>query len=272
MFPTCSNRILAGRNALSATDRTICSSGRRRHPAARRTRLFDGQHRRHPQPSGGLGAEPRRRPIGPDWAGETRAVVCSARLGGGDRHKGPPTAHAPRCTDGSSPRRGLLVLAWVSRRAAAAGRARTPTSRAAISRSTSSPRRSSRPTSGSRRPATCELEVKNVGNEQVPNLAVTICTGDEKAGGLVPGPLRPAGARRSQPPGVGAGERLPEAAHGGRRSAHPRSSSDRRGRRRADRHVRVRAGGAGRQQGHRLARDARGRRDVHDPLRARGRA
>src|SRR5215204_4149636 len=76
MSPTCSNRDLAGRNALSATDLTIAllrsrnphAGARPRTPLTRRTgRLCDGTPVRHPQPS-----RPTQREKSPELAIRSR--------------------------------------------------------------------------------------------------------------------------------------------------------------------------------------------------------
>ena len=109
MFPTCSNRLLAGRNALSATDLTIVSSGCRDLPAASATTIFDPLAVRHPQP--------RRGPRGRTGRAEPAAVVCSPRFGGGDRHKRPPAAdHAPRSSVRGIAASALAAVALGARR------------------------------------------------------------------------------------------------------------------------------------------------------------
>ena len=99
----------------------------------------------------------------------------------------------------------------------------------------------------------------------------------------VAGDTRPAQARarstsastsrtwQPEPAGLDPRGAVPEAAHG---RASPLKHLDKAptagAERRADRHLPVRRGGAGRDQGHRLARDAGPRRDLHGPLPGRG--
>ncbi len=75
-----------------------------------------------------------------------------------------------------------------------------------------------------------QLEIKNVGDQTIPNLAVTIYTtpaaaaaGEPKANAPVRHSPRPARPRRPEPAGVDPGGRIPEADHAGR---HPRTSVD----------------------------------------------
>ena len=212
-------------------------------------------------------------PAGANRPGERRrAVVCSRRLGGGDRHKRPPAASSEAALgsrrfgerDRGPRARGLRLR---RRRASA----RTPTSPRASSRSRST-RPSSRPSSASPRPATCGSRSRTSATSRCPNLAVTIYTGDEKAGGSF--------SVRSDQPGLAD----PEPARSGSsrtatRSSPPRATDARTStprprpgppRRRPTPSPSARSS-AGDEQGHRLARDAGGRRHLHGPLRARRR-
>ena len=213
MFPTCSKRDLAGRNALSATDLTICSSGRRLRPAPVTTRVFDGLALRHPQPSRHGGAQPAGRPA---------RTALGRRLGGmfpapwGRRSPQAPTrSMRPRRASARSLALAALAVARLGprrlrRRRRAPGRdepegefpvevvaAKFPTDQRLAQTSD------------------LELAIENTGDEDVPDLAVTIFTGDEPVERLVLGPLRPARPRRPEPAGLDPRERLPEAGHAG---------------------------------------------------------
>ena len=200
------------------------------------------------------------------------AVVCSRRLGGGDRHKRPPAAiSAPSVRSRRHRWRALaavaLAVARLRRRQAAPGRERARGRFPGRGHR----RRSSRPSSGSPRPATCGSRSRTPATRRSP-------TSRSRS---TPATRRPAGRSRCAPSRRASPTRTVPS--GSSRTAS-RSSSDgetvgrarRRalGRRRggADRHLLLRPARAGREQGHRLARDPGRRRHLHGPLRARRRA
>ena len=243
MFPTCSNRLLAGRNALSATDLTIVSSGSRTSPAASGNNIIRWGGWPPPPTVGAPLRAARHAPAGRSGLPGPRAMVCSPRFGGGDRHKQPPHCQLLRgAADPSAALAAALAAARDRRlaRAAATSSARTRTSRRATSRSRSR-RPSSRPSSGSPRPPTCSSRSRTPATRRCPNLAVTIYTGDEKARRLV------LGAASDQPglanpnrPGLDPRERASRSARA--RRGHRRAGLRPAGRRRggADQHLRVR--------------------------------
>ena len=152
MFPTCSNSDLAGRNALSATDLTMVSSSGPPGAADGR-RVFDGVAARHRQlpasPSAGIRPPSRGEPGGNCPRGGMFPAPWGRR-----------TPQAPTHRIGSEALVRVPLSCWRWPRSSSASRpaatspGRTPTSPRASSRWRSR-RRSSRPTSGSRRPATC---------------------------------------------------------------------------------------------------------------------
>ena len=115
-----------------------------------------------------------------------------------------------------------------------------------------------------------ELEIENAGDEDVPDLAVTIFTGDQPSSGSF--------SVRSDQPGLADPNRpvwilengFPKLVTPQVKDLDDGSAGGRRGG--ADEHLLLRRGAAGREQGHRLARDAGPGRHLHRPLRARGRA
>ena len=129
MFPTCSKRHLAGRNALSATDLTISPPGHGPYPPPTRQRksIRCWDRSRHPNRRGP--DRPRMTPA---------AVVCWPALWGRRPPKRPPGAShlaaAARCAARRVGRRRCSAVGLGLRRAS---RARTRTSPPAISRSRS---------------------------------------------------------------------------------------------------------------------------------------
>ena len=201
-------------------------------------------------------------------------MVCCPRFGGGDRHQRPPTAILRAETRARLvPVAALAALALgarrLRRRQAAPGRRRALRRLPGRRR----PRPSSPPTSGSPRPTTSQLEIENTGDEQVPDLAVTIFTGDEKASGSFSVRSDQPGLADPEPAGVDPRERLPEARHARARRA-PSSTRRPPGGAEAAQTNTFSFGplDARREHGHRLAGDAGRRRHLHRPLRARRRA
>ena len=232
MFPTCSNRLLAGRNALSATDLTIVSSG----PARRATRPATDKC----IPCGAASATHNHRLAGrPDLrAGDQRPNLRQLAGGmfpapwGRDRHKRLPSAATPRVREAAVAVARRARCSRVGVAACGSGkRARTPTSPPATSRSQVNTAKF--PTDQQLAETTTWLAIKNAGDEQIPDLAVTIYTGDEQVpSGSFSGraPTQP-GARRPQPPGLDPREQLPE----GARARRERAARSTRRRRRAPR-------------------------------------
>ena len=172
MFPTCSNRLLAGRNALSATDLTICSSGRRPVPPPSRQQYSMGwraaTHNRHSAAtarvraaSGGMFPAPwgRRPPSAP--------TAC--------QHS---EVHMSRAPLAAVARRGRDRRLRVRRRRRAPGRRRA---RRGV------PGRGAVGEVPDRSAARPDARSRARGREHrlgaVPNLAVTISTGDARGGG-----------------------------------------------------------------------------------------
>ena len=240
MFPTCSNRLLAGRNALSATDLTIVSSGPRGGPAAGARNIFDGT-RSPPPPT--------------VTASDRRILAGRPQVRPGRRHRprwyvaralGEETAIRDRPLPAS---RGASIASPCAERVRGRGAARGGVRRRQASRQDANepsgdfPVEVDRPKfpTDQRLAETSDLllGVKNTGDEQLPDLAVTIYTGDEKAERLLHGPLRPARPRQPQPPGLDPRERttrVPSPA----RTRRPRSGAAGRRRGGADQHLRLR--------------------------------
>ena len=174
--------------------------------------------------------------------------------------------HAPGLRRSPPPR----CSPWRSQRAAATSRARTRTSPPATSRWRST-RRSSPTHQRLAETNDLQLEIENTGDKQVPDLAVTIFTGDEKSSGSFsvrsdqPGladPNRPVWILENGFPKVAkqneTGPELDELPPGGAEAAQ------------TDTFV-VRPARPGRAPQPRLAGDPGGRRHLHRPLRARRR-
>src|SRR4051794_39007521 len=97
MFPTCSNRLLAGRNALSATDLTIVSSGTGDCPLPEQKQYSMRCARATHNPSFCRRTANWLLSRTPGGVMRHRAVVCCPRFVGGDRQ-------ADSCTRGGGDR------------------------------------------------------------------------------------------------------------------------------------------------------------------------
>ena len=271
MFPTCSNRLLAGRNALSATDLTIVSSGCPTVPTASAQRVFDGLAVRHPQPSarGRAGRRTAAR------RNRHRAVVCSRALGEetaiSDR---PPQVMHREARFAASRQARSPPSRSASAPAATTSRARTRTSPSGDFPVAVNAGQVRHPTSGSAQTSDLQLEIENIGDEPIPDLAVTIYTGDES---------RPSGSFsvRSDQPGLADPNRpvwilengFPKLAEPGEDVAELDAAASAGAEAAQTDTFSFGPLDAGRQtKRHRLARDpGPGRRHLHGPLRARRR-
>ena len=242
MFPTCSNRLLAGRKALSATDLTISPPGPRGPLAAdSEPNVFHAAAVRHPQPLGrdgrvvGPGASHRVRWYVARALGEETAISARPRR---TRRGGSLARLSPR-----SPSVSDLGIAGLRRRASA----RTPAS--PIGNFPVAVNTAKFPTDQRlAETSTLELAVENAGTETIPDLAVTIYTGDPKSAGGRRSRLRsdqPGLADPNRPVWVleyGFPKLLTRQPERGRLAKR----ADRRRRGRADRHLRLRPARAGR--------------------------
>ena len=165
MFPTCSKRFFAGRNALSAVDLTISHPGDGREPMPSVVKSISSMGRRlNPQPCA---------------PGRATLVVCSPRLGG-------ETYNTPAARRGHSHAdRGSRMPARRRRRwppAAATRKAQDENEPAGefpveVTEAKFPARQRLAETSD------LVLEVENAGDESIPDLAITLYTGDEKSDG-----------------------------------------------------------------------------------------
>ena len=182
MFPTCSNRLLAGRNALSATDLTISPPAPQRVARCQRRNIVDATSaRRHPQPS--PGQSDANWPGGRIGSGErsgVAAVVCSRAPWGRDATSAP--RHAVPAEGGR-----LAPARWHRRRS----RWRSPPA------ASDTERQDANEPSGDfavdvtvaefptdqRLAQTCDLMLgsRTPATSTVPELAFTIYTGDDEA-------------------------------------------------------------------------------------------
>ena len=174
MFPTCSKRDLAGRNALSATDLTISPQGPGRGRLPPSSEAYSMQRVRAPPTTVGAAA----------WA----PVVCSPRLGGETvqdprRNRVRAQPHADRRSGMPARRSGALAACGgdEERQDENEPEGEFPVEVTSAKFPTAS---------GSPRPPTSMLGVENTGDEPIPDLAVTIYTGDDEGRRLVLHPLR----------------------------------------------------------------------------------